>query len=83
MLLNLHYICDPFMNEINPEVLLSLKKNQLIRSFDSVIKAYPSVKNMEKNKAVEYLLTLENEGKIIISFETINYQILCKIDWVS
>ncbi len=72
------------MNEnTNPEIVRSLKKNQLIRSFDSVIKEYPNAINMEKDKAVEHLLLLESERKIVISFESGNDHIRCKIDWIS
>ena len=60
-----------------------LKKNQLIRSFDSVVKYFPNALIMGRSLAADHLLTLEDEGKIIISFETVNNHLLCKIDWLS
>ena len=60
-----------------------LKRNQLIRSFDSVVKIFPNALNMGRSQIADHLLALEDEGKIIISFETVNNHLLCKIDWLS
>ena len=67
----------------DPEVVRTLKRNQLIRSFDSVIKEYPSALEMGREQAADQLILLEDEGKIVISFETFNNRVSCKIDWIS
>jgi hypothetical protein len=37
---------------------------------------------MGREQAVDHLLLLEEDGNIVISFETINSIVTCKIDWV-
>ena len=64
------------------DTVRTLKRNQLIRSFDSVVKEYPKALEMGRDQAVDHLLLLEEDGKIMISFETINSIVTCKIDWV-
>ena len=59
-----------------------LKRNQLIRSFNSVVKEYPKALEMGREQAVDHLHLLEEDGNIVISFETINSIVTCKIDWV-
>ncbi len=61
----------------------TFKRNQLIRSFNSVVKEYPKALDMDRDQAVDHLLLLEEEGKIAISFETMNSIVMCKIDWIS
>ena len=61
----------------------TLKRNQLFKSFNSVVKEYPKALEMGREQAVDQLLLLEEEGKIVISFETINSIVTCKIDWIS
>lgn len=65
------------------DTIRTLKRNQLIRSFNSVVKEYPKTHEMGRGKAVDYLLLMEEEGKVVISFEKINSIVMCKIDWIS
>lgn len=64
------------------DTVRTLKRNQLIRSFDSVVKEYPKALEMGREQAVDHLHLLEEDGNIVISFETINSIVTCKIDWV-
>jgi hypothetical protein len=64
------------------DTVRTLKRNQLIRSFNSVVKEYPKALEMGREQAVDHLLLLEEDGNIVISFETINSIVTCKIDWV-
>ena len=70
-------------NSLDPKVIRKLKRNQLIRSFDSVVKEFPKAQSMGRSQSADHLLALEDEGKIIISFETVNSHLLCKINWLS
>ena len=45
----------------DPEVVRTLKRNQLIRSFDSVIKEYTSALEMGREQAADHLILLEDE----------------------
>lgn len=65
------------------DTVRALKRNQLIRSFNSLVKEYPKALEMGREQAVDHLLLLEEAGKIVISFETMNSIVLCKIDWIS
>jgi hypothetical protein len=47
------------------------KRNQLIRSWQSVLKEYPPALGMEKELAADWLLSLEDAGKLNISFELV------------
>jgi hypothetical protein len=68
---------------IESNTVRTLKRNQLIRSFDSVVKEYPNALKMGREQTADHLLLLEEEGQIVISFETMNSIIMCKIDWIS
>jgi hypothetical protein len=69
--------------EIDPKLIRTLKRNQLIRSFESVVREYPDALSMGREQAVDHLLSLEDDGKILIRFEAANDCLLCKIDWLS
>jgi len=62
-------------------IIREIKRNQMIRSYESLMKEYPDAKTMSREEAVDYLINLEDSGKINISFETRNHLISCKIDW--
>jgi hypothetical protein len=60
-----------------------VKRNQLIRSWSSVVKAYPPVAGMGKEEGVEWLLALEDQGKLSISFDCVNELLEARIESVS
>ena len=60
-----------------------VKRNQLIRSWESVIEAYPPVAGMEKEEAADWLLALEDHGKLKIFFECVDELIEARIERAS
>jgi len=61
------------------EIARELKRNQLIRSWGSVVREYPPAIGMDKDKAADYLLALEDQGKLTISFECVDELIEVRI----
>ncbi|VAW44064.1 hypothetical protein MNBD_GAMMA04-2151 [hydrothermal vent metagenome] len=67
--------------KIKSDTIRKIKRGQMIRSYESLVKEYPDAKTMSREEAVDYLISLEGSGKINISFETKNSIISCKIHW--
>jgi hypothetical protein len=65
------------------EIARTLKRNQLIRSYSSVVRIYPKAKGMTPEQSADQLIRLEDEKKINISFYTDNNYVLCNIDWIA
>lgn len=65
------------------ETVRKMKRNQLIRSWQSVVIEYPEVADIEKEQAADFLLSLEDAGKLNISFECIDKLIEARIKRVS
>ncbi len=60
-----------------------VKRNQLIRNLPSVVNVYPPVAGMGKEEAADWLLALEDQGKLIISFDCVDELIEARIERVS
>ncbi len=58
-------------------------KSHLLRCFNNIVKEFPDIKNMPKEKAVDSLLKLRKEGKIKITLNTVNNLIETQIEWIS
>ena len=54
------------------EIARNMKRNQLVRSWRSVVREYPPVNGMDKEQAADYLLALEDQGKLTISFKCVD-----------
>jgi hypothetical protein len=54
------------------KIARQVKRNQLIRCWQSVVNEYPPVAGMEKEQAADWLLALEDQGKLRISFDCNN-----------
>ena len=55
-------------------------RNHLLRCFKDVVKEFPDISDMPKEEAVNYLLKLRQEGKIIIKLNTVDDLIKTHID---
>ncbi len=59
-------------------------RKHLHRCFDDIVKSFPELVDTPKEEAVEQILTLRREGKIIVSLaSTANGLITTRINWVS
>ena len=58
-------------------------RNHLFRCFKDVVKEVPDISDMPKEEAVDYLLKLRQEGKVIIKLNTVDDLIKTQIEWVS
>ena len=58
-------------------------RNHLFRCFKDVVKEFPDISDMPKEEAVDYLLKLRQEGKVIIKLNTVDDLIKTQIEWIS
>jgi len=61
----------------------TILRNHLLRCYNDVVKEFPDIKNMPKEKAVDYLLKLREEGKVKITLNTVDNLIRAQIEWIS
>jgi hypothetical protein len=57
-------------------------RNHLLRCFKDVIKEFPAISHMPKEEAVDYLLRLRKDGKVVIKLNTVDDLIKTQIHWV-
>ena len=60
-----------------------LKRNQLVRSFQSVVTQYPKAAGRRREEVVDELIALEDAGRLSIEFDTVEHQIICRLSWLS
>ena len=58
-------------------------RNHLSRCFKDVVKEFPDISDMPKEEAVDYLLRLRQEGKVLIKLNTVDDLIKTQIEWIS
>jgi len=58
-------------------------RSHLFRCFQDVVKEFPDISDMPKEEAVDYLLKLRKEGKVIIKLNTVDDLIKTQIEWIS
>ena len=58
-------------------------RNHLLRCFRDVVKEFPAISHMPKEEAIDYLLRLRQDGKVIIKLNTVDDLIQTQIDWAS
>ena len=68
--------------ELKKKAEIILRKH-LFRCFKDVVKAFPDISDMPKEEAIDYLLKLRREGKVIIKLNTVDDLIKTKIEWIS
>jgi hypothetical protein len=62
------------------EILL---RNHLLRCFKDVVEEFPAISHVPKEEAVDYLLRLRRDGKVIIKLNTVDDLIQTQIDWAT
>ena len=68
--------------ELKNKAEVVLRKH-LFRCFKDVVKEFPDISDMPKEEAVDYLLKLRQEGKVIIKLNTVDDLIKTQIEWIS
>ncbi|MBW1783197.1 MAG: hypothetical protein JRL30_20950 [Deltaproteobacteria bacterium] len=58
-------------------------RKRLLRCFNDIVKKFPELLDLPKEKAVDRILTLRREGEIRITLNTVDNLINTRIDWVS
>ena len=58
-------------------------RNHLLRCFKDIVKEFPDIGDMPKEEAVDYLLELRQEGKVMIKLNTVGDLIKTQIEWTS
>jgi len=70
-------------NKSQEQVIDELLRKYLLRCYSTITKQYQPIENMSPEQGVEYLFKLRNEGKIMISLDSVGELIECKIQHVS
>ena len=68
--------------ELKKLVEIALRKH-LLRCFKDVVKEFPPISHMPKEEAVDYLLRLRRDGKVIITLNAVDDLIKTQIHWAS
>ena len=68
--------------ELKNKAEIILRKH-LFRCFKDVVKEFPDISDMPKEEAVDYLLKLRQEGKVLIKLNTVDDLIKTHIEWIS
>ena len=68
--------------ELKNKAEIILRKH-LFRCFRDVVKQFPAIIHLPKEEAIDYLLRLRQDGKVIIKLNTEENWIKTQIDWSS
>lgn len=70
-------------NKSKEQVLDELLRKYLLRCYSTISKQYLPIENMSPEQGIEHLFKLRNEGKIMISLDSVGELIECKINHIS